>query len=78
MKSLHSAAQIGAKRTAICKERMKFCTVILRTGTGTFDIDESQKSSYHSSKLLMYNGGIPKTRINNPIVNKLVTWQNVL
>ena len=28
-------------------------------------IDESHKSSSHSNKLLVYNGGIPEPRINN-------------
>ena len=29
-------------------------------------IEEFQLTPWHNNKLLMYNGGIPKTRINNP------------
>ena len=33
-------------------------------------MDESHISSSHSNKLLVYNGGIPRTRMNNPNAKK--------
>ena len=36
------------------------------------DIEESHMSSWHGNKLLVYNAGIPKTRMNNPNAKKFV------